>query len=123
MIKVTGFEFIPIQYDVAQKGLTKFIQLQAIKGTNWSKGMQMPSNGVAPKSKTKQIKEKEKAAAEGAKELAGFMNKLTPTISPNLYNPSMNLGSGTVQADNTRVVGPIIMPNSINANIGNLGSN
>ena len=117
MIKVTGFEFIPIQYDVAQKGLTKFIQLQAIKGTNWSRGMQMPSNGVAPKSKTKQIKEKEKAASKGANELAGFMNQLTPS-TPNLYNPS--IVPNIVQADNTRVVSPIIMPNNINNNINGI---
>ena len=67
MIKVTGFEFVPIQYDVARKGATKFIQLQAKNGTNWNRGMQMPDEQAAAIAKQKQIKEnaaKEKAKAD-----------------------------------------------------------
>ena len=67
MIKVTGFEFVPIQYDVARKGKTKFIQLLAKNGTNWSSGMQMPDEQAEAIAKQKQIKEnaaKEKAKAD-----------------------------------------------------------
>ena len=118
MIKVTGFEFIPIQYDVAQKGLTKFIQLQAIKGTNWSRGMQMPSNGVAPKAKAKQIEE------EGKKEKTKKPIDNTPVTAAVKFEDFKQTDytqfNGNTVADNTKVVSPIIMPNNINNNINGI---
>ena len=45
MIEVSGFEFIPIEDTVPQKGVTKFISLKRGSGasnTNWTNGIQMP---------------------------------------------------------------------------------
>ena len=42
MINVTGFDFIPIENTIPQKGKTRFITLTNGGNTNWSSGMQMP---------------------------------------------------------------------------------
>ena len=112
MIKVTGFEFIPIQYDVTRKGATKFIQLQANSGTNWSRGMQMPDEQASAVARQEQVNEasaaqakkdeaaKQAKAKEGAVALNTFMKSVDPFYIPDL----------TVKSDNTRVVGPVIFP-------------
>ena len=91
MIKVTGFEFVPIQYDVTRKGATKFIQLQAKSGTNWSSGMQMPDEQSIAIAKQEQIAleetVKKKAADQKAREDA---KKQTDQLQQNFLNIGLN---------------------------------
>ena len=91
MIKVTGFEFVPIQYDVARKGATKFIQLQAKNGTNWNRGMQMPDEQAIAIAKQEQIAleeaVKKKAADQKAREDA---KKQTEQLQQNFLNIGLN---------------------------------
>ena len=101
MIKVTGFEFVPIQYDVARKGATKFIQLQAKNGTNWNRGMQMPDEQAIAVAKQEQIAQEElvkkKAAEQKSRENAkkqneqlqqGFLNAGLNNSAPTFFNPN-----------------------------------
>ena len=108
MIKVTGFEFIPIQYDVTRKGATKFIQLQANSGTNWSRGMQMPDEQASAVARQEQVNEasaaqskKDEAAAAAALKASNtaktdaYLDKITAEV----YNLPMN----TTAVDNVGV--------------------
>ncbi len=118
MIKVTGFEFVPIQYDVARKGATKFIQLQAKNGTNWNRGMQMPDEQAIAVAKQEQIAQEElvkkKAADQKAREDAkkqteqlqqGFLNAGINNSTPNFLNPNPRI----ILPDATFVKKPFII--------------
>ncbi len=108
MIKVTGFEFVPIQYDVARKGATKFIQLLAKSGTNWGSGMQMPDEQAAAIAKQKQIREaeaeQEKKDIKAVKDKLNQINGGPSQLDLMLGNKGSGAGTGpssTVKASET----------------------